>query len=62
MEGSAATGDGVGAGRSVPSWVLGLVPLLLIVAALGTFAALGGPGLASAAARRSRSSPSSARS
>ncbi|MEY2513774.1 MAG: zinc transporter, family [bacterium] len=34
-----------GATRRVPSWVLGVVPLLLIVAALGAFAALGGPGL-----------------
>ena len=31
--------------RGAPSWVLGLVPLLLIVAAIGGFAALGGPGL-----------------
>ena len=31
--------------RHVPSWVLGLVPLLLIVAAIGAFAALDGPGL-----------------
>jgi zinc transporter ZupT len=30
---------------SMPSWVLGLVPLLLIIAAVGAFAALGGPGL-----------------
>ena len=30
---------------ALPAWLLGLVPLLLIVAALGTFAALGGPGL-----------------
>ncbi len=29
----------------VPAWVLGVVPLLLIAAAIGTFAALGGPGL-----------------
>jgi len=29
----------------VPAWVLGVGPLLLIVAAIGTFAALGGPGL-----------------
>ena len=36
---------GPGAARGVPAWVLGLVPLLLIIAALGTFAALGGPGL-----------------
>ena len=31
--------------RRIPAWVLGLVPLLLIIAALGTFSALGGPGL-----------------
>jgi zinc transporter ZupT len=29
----------------VPAWLLGLVPLLLIGLAIGTFAALGGPGL-----------------
>jgi len=29
----------------LPSWLLGLVPLLLIIAAIGAFAALGGPGL-----------------
>jgi zinc transporter ZupT len=29
----------------VPAWLLGLVPLLLIIAAIGAFAALGGPGL-----------------
>jgi len=29
----------------VPAWVLGLAPLALIVAAIGLFAALGGPGL-----------------
>ena len=29
----------------LPVWLLGLVPLLLIVAAIGAFAALGGPGL-----------------
>ena len=28
--------------RGVPAWVLGLVPLLLIVAAIGAFSALGG--------------------
>ena len=33
------------AGRGIPSWVLGLVPLLLIIAAVGAFSALGGPGL-----------------
>jgi zinc transporter, ZIP family len=39
--------SGAVAGRiaSAPAWLLGLVPLLLVVAALGTFAALGGPGL-----------------
>jgi zinc transporter ZupT len=31
--------------RGVPAWVLGLVPLLLIVAAVGAFSALGAPGL-----------------
>jgi len=29
----------------LPAWLLGLVPLLLIIAAVGAFAALGGPGL-----------------
>jgi zinc transporter ZupT len=29
----------------LPAWLLGLVPLLLIAAAIGAFAALGGPGL-----------------
>jgi zinc transporter ZupT len=29
----------------VPGWVLGVVPLLLVLAAVGAFAALGGPGL-----------------
>jgi len=33
------------AGRGLPAWVLGLVPLLLIIAAVGAFSALGGPGL-----------------
>jgi len=33
------------AGQWIPSWVLGLVPLLLIIAAVGAFSALGGPGL-----------------
>jgi zinc transporter, ZIP family len=31
--------------RALPAWLLGLVPLLLAVGALGAFAALGGPGL-----------------
>ena len=44
--GDATAGTGAGAvPRGVPAWVLGLVPLLLIVAAVGAFAALGGPGL-----------------
>ena len=44
--GDATAGTGAGAApRGVPAWVLGLVPLLLIVAAVGAFAALGGPGL-----------------
>ena len=46
MEGRSATDRDLSdrTGR-VPAWVLGLVPLLLIAAAIGTFAALGGPGL-----------------
>ena len=43
MEARTATGDDLH-GR-VPAWVLGVVPLLLIVAAVGVFAAVGGPGL-----------------
>ena len=31
--------------RGAPAWVLGLAPLLLIIAAVGAFSALGGPGL-----------------
>ncbi|HEU4703487.1 MAG TPA: ZIP family metal transporter, partial [Conexibacter sp.] len=31
--------------KGTPTWLLGLGPLLLIVAAIGAFAALGGPGL-----------------
>ena len=38
----------------------GLIPLALIAVAIGAFALLGGPGSASAAARRSRKSRSSA--
>jgi len=46
MEAGRATVDGVrGDTHGVPAWVLGLVPLLLIVAAIGAFSALGGPGL-----------------
>ena len=43
--GQATARDARDAARNLPSWVLGLVPLLLIVAALGAFAALDGPGL-----------------
>jgi zinc transporter, ZIP family len=41
-------GGGSGSGEragGLPTWLLGLGPLLLIVAAIGAFAALGGPGL-----------------
>jgi zinc transporter, ZIP family len=44
MESHAATERDLRADR-VPAWLLGLVPLLLIVAAIGAFAALGAPGL-----------------
>ena len=44
MEGPAAT-DRVLRADGLPAWLLGLVPLLLIVAAIGAFAALDGPGL-----------------
>jgi len=43
MEARGATQDLPRSGA--PVWVLGLVPLLLIAAAVGLFAALGGPGL-----------------
>ncbi len=46
MEARSATSDELReepAGR--PAWLLGLLPLLLIAAAIGAFAALGGPGL-----------------
>jgi ZIP family zinc transporter len=42
MEASGALVDRV---ARAPAWLLGLVPLLLVVAAMGAFAALGGPGL-----------------
>jgi zinc transporter, ZIP family len=42
MEGRAATLDEL---RGIPAWVLGLVPLVLIMAAIGAFAVLDGPGL-----------------
>jgi zinc transporter ZupT len=46
MEAGQATADDArGLTGRAPAWVLGLVPLLLIVAAIGAFSALGGPGL-----------------
>jgi hypothetical protein len=47
MESHAATDRDLRGDRTdrLPSWLLGLVPLLLIIAAIGAFAALGGPGL-----------------
>jgi zinc transporter ZupT len=47
MEAHSRAEELTGAGRRpLPAWLLGLIPLVLIVAALGGFAALGGPGLA----------------
>ena len=46
MEAGQATADDArDPTRGVPAWVLGLIPLLLIVAAVGAFAAFGAPGL-----------------
>jgi ZIP family zinc transporter len=47
MEARGATGEDLGAARSarLPAWVLGLVPLVLVVAAAVAFLALDGPGL-----------------
>ncbi len=42
MEGRAATVDEL---RGIPAWILGLIPLVLIMAAIGAFAVLDGPGL-----------------
>jgi zinc transporter ZupT len=42
MEARSVTADGL---RGIPSWLLGLVPLLLIVVAVAAFALLDGPGL-----------------
>jgi zinc transporter, ZIP family len=42
MEGRAATVDEL---RGMPAWLLGLIPLVLIMAAIGAFAVLDGPGL-----------------
>jgi ZIP family zinc transporter len=44
MEGRAAAVQELRSGR-LPSWLLGVLPLALIVLALGAFALLGGPGL-----------------
>jgi zinc transporter, ZIP family len=44
MEGRAATVEELRSGR-LPAWLLGLIPLVLIMAALGAFALLDGPGL-----------------
>jgi zinc transporter, ZIP family len=43
MEAGARAERGLGAG--LPAWALGLIPLALIVVAIGGFALLGGPGL-----------------
>jgi zinc transporter, ZIP family len=49
MEARGATSRDLGRARarpgSLPAWALGLIPLLLVAAAVGAFAALGGPGL-----------------
>ena len=45
MEAGSATGEGEARAGGTPAWVLGLVPLLLIAAAIGLVVALGGPGL-----------------
>jgi zinc transporter, ZIP family len=45
MEGRVATVDEVRPGRRLPAWLLGLLPLALIVVAVGAFALLDGPGL-----------------
>jgi hypothetical protein len=45
MEARGATGELTARREGRPAWLLGLVPLLLIAAAVGLFAALGAPGL-----------------
>ncbi len=45
MEASTAP-QGTSLTGRLPAWLLGLIPLLVIVAAIGAFAALDGPGLA----------------
>ena len=49
-------------GGGLPAWALGLIPLVLIAAAIGAFALLGGPGLGERTGRRSKRSRSRARS
>jgi len=44
MEGRAATVEELRSSRT-PAWLLGLIPLVLIMLAVGAFAVLGGPGL-----------------
>jgi ZIP family zinc transporter len=44
MEGRAATVEELRSSRT-PAWLLGLIPLILIMLAVGAFALLGGPGL-----------------
>jgi len=44
MEGRAATLEELRSSR-MPAWLLGLIPLVLIMLAVGAFAVLGGPGL-----------------
>ena len=45
MEGRAATTEDLRPERRLPAWLLGVIPLLLVAVAIGTFAALDGPGL-----------------
>jgi zinc transporter, ZIP family len=45
MEAHEATGRLETKREGIPAWLFGVVPLLLIAAAIGAFAALGGPGL-----------------
>lgn len=45
MEAHEATGRLEAKREGIPAWLLGIVPLLLIAAVIGVFAALGGPGL-----------------
>jgi zinc transporter, ZIP family len=45
MEGRAATVEELRSRSRVPAWLLGLIPLILIMLAVGAFALLDGPGL-----------------